>query len=451
MRVCSHSRTVFVLGFLSGCLVVSSTCAQQLDFLTAFELAHNNDPQYLEKKALRQSALEYRSQAIAALLPEIAAIGDSSWNYLRNKKVNFQSQGIQRFWSHIGEVSINQPILDISRWIKLDKSDYQIAKAEAILDQAYQDLIVRTATAYFNVLLQQETLRLTKAELEAQKQTKEQAQLRFKLGLAPVTALLEANAKYLQNSATIAESESALIEAESALVEIIGTAQNSHLVPLIEAFPLESPTPDDLDTWQTYALAGNRQLIAEMSEVMIAKTVIDSEKTGHYPTIEGYSSFAFQDNSSTFGQRGETGVIGVKVKLPIFSGGGINSKVRQAHYQHEASQHKMEVLKRSILRDVKNNYFTVFNAIRQIEALQGSVKNFESTVQATRQGLSAGTHTVVDVLDAQTDLYKAKRDLTEKKHRYLIAWLRLRLASGLLHQDDILKLNQYLLPVVSSS
>ncbi len=427
------------------CFAYSSIVhTQQLDILDVFEMAQNNDPQYQEQKSLRDSAQEFRTQAIASLLPEISAKGDSSWNYLRNKKVNFQSQDIQRFWSHAGEINITQPILDYSRWVELDESEYQIAKAEALLTMSYQQLIVRTTTAYLEVLLQRETLALTNAELEAQKRTLEQAQLRFELELAPITAVLEAKAKYLQNSATIAASESNVIDAESSLSEIIGNNTIKHLSPLIEKFPLEKPLPADYAGWQAYALAGNRELIAEMSEVMISQAVIDREKTGHYPTVEGYTSYSFQDNSSTFGLRGETGVIGVKVNLPIFSGGGVNSKVRQAHYNHQASKHRLEVLKRSVERDTRNSYYEVLTSIRQVEALQQSVKSFKGVLEATRQGVTAGTHTVVEVLDAQTDLYQAKRDLSEKKHQYLIGWLSLRFTAGLLKQGDIFQLNQYL-------
>ncbi len=416
-----------------------------LDLIDVFQLAQQNDPRYLQEQSKRNSTRELKSQAIAVLLPTISATGRSNWNYLRNKKINFQGAGIQRYWNHTGQVDISQPIFNFDSWILLSQSEYKIAKAEALYAKTYQDLIVRTANTYFDVLLAEQTLALTKAELQARQQVLEQATLRFEVGMAPVTSKLEAEARFAATSANVAVADVAVIDARSALQEIIAIPITGNLAALIAELPLEMPEPADLGQWKNYASNRNRELMAAMSDVNVAEKQIEHQKAEHYPTISGVASYSFNDNNSTFGLRGETGAIGVQVNVPIFAGGGVSSRVRQAHYDYQTSRQVYEQAKRSIERSVTKAYYDVKATIDQVTAMRQSVHSFDRALEATQVGMEVGANTLADVLDAQTDLYTAKRDLSKQQYAYLISWLNLRLAAGLLEQDDILRLNNYLL------
>jgi outer membrane protein len=157
-------QALFLVIFaLSGVLTAELVNAETLDLIDVFQLAQQNDPRYLQEQSKRNSTQELKSQAIAVLLPTISATGRSHWNYLRNKKINFQGAGIQRYWSHTGQVDITQPIVNLDGWVLLSQSEHKIAKAEALFAKTYQDLIIRTVNAYFNVLLAEQTLALTNA------------------------------------------------------------------------------------------------------------------------------------------------------------------------------------------------------------------------------------------------------------------------------------------------
>lgn len=440
-------RGLFVITLsLLVLLSLQTVSAEQFDLIDVFQLAQDNDQRYLQEQSRRNSTRELKSQAIAAILPTISATGRSEWNYLRNKKVGFQGEGLQRFWSHTGQVDINQPIFNLDSWILFDQSEYEIAKAEALYAKAYQDLILRTVNAYVDVLLAEETLTLTKAELKARYQVLKQAKLRFEVGMTPVTDSLEAEARFAATSADHAVAEAAVVDAQSGLQEIIGMPIISgNLTALIADMPLEPPEPAELEEWKNYALNRNRELVAAMSDVNVAKQQIEHQKAGHYPTVSGVASYSFNDNNSTFGLRGESGSIGVQVDVPIFAGGGVSSRVRQAHHDYEANKHTFELTKRSIERSVTKSYFDVKAKINQVSALRKSVQSFDKALEATRAGMEVGSNTLADVLDAQTDLYKAKRDLSEQSYAYLVNWLDLRLAAGLLEQGDVVRLNKYLL------
>jgi outer membrane protein len=440
-------RLLFSIMFslLVDILIFNTVSAEQLDLIDVFQLAQDNDPGYLREQSRRDSTRELKSQAIAVILPTISATGRSEWNYLRNKKTGFQGEGIQRFWNHTGQVDINQPIFNWDSWILLNQSEYQIAKAEALFAGSYQDLILRTVNTYVDVLLAEETLALTKAELKARHQVLEQAKLRFEVGMAPVTDSLEAEARYAATSADVAVAEAAVVDVRSALQEITGMPITGELAVLIAEMPLEPPDPADLQQWKRYAINRNRDLMAAMSDVNVAKQEIEHQKTGHYPTISGIASYSFNDNNSTFGLRGESGTVGVQVNVPIFAGGGVSSLVRQAHHDYEASKHTFELTKRSIQRRVTKSYSDVKARINQVTALRKSVQSFDKALEATQVGMEVGSNTLADVLDAQTDLYTAKRDLSQQQYAYLVNWLDLRLAAGLLEQGDVVRLNKYLL------
>jgi outer membrane protein len=440
-------RVLFVLTLpLLTLLNVQSVNSEQLDLIDVFQLAQENDQRYLQEQSRRNSTRELKSQAIAAILPTISATGRSEWNYLRNKKVGFQGEGLQRFWNHTGQVDINQPIFNWDSWILLDQSEYEIAKAEALYAKAYQDLILRIVNVYVNVLLAEETLALTKAELKARHQVLQQAKLRFEVGMAPVTDSLEAEARFAATSADYAVAEAEVVDAQSGLQEIIGIPIISgNLAALIADMPLEPPEPAELEEWKNYAFNRNRELVAVMSDVNIAKQQIEHQKAGHYPTVSGVASYSFNDNNSSFGLRGETGSIGVQVDVPLFAGGGVSSRVRQAHHDYEANKHAFELTKRSIQRSVTKSYFDVKAKINQVTALRKSVQSFDKALEATQAGMEVGSNTLADVLDAQTNLYTAKRDLSQQLYAYLVSWLDLRLAAGLLEQGDVVRLNKYLL------
>jgi outer membrane protein len=439
-------RGLFVIALpLLVLLSMQTVNADQLDLIDVFQLAQDNDQRYLQEQSRRNSTRELKSQAIAAILPTISATGRSEWNYLRNKKVGFQGEGLQRFWSHTGQVDINQPIFNLDSWILFDQSEYEIAKAEALYAKAYQDLILRTVNAYVDVLLAEETLALTKAELKARHQVLQQAKLRFEVGMAPITDSLEAEARFASTSADVAVAKSAVIDVRSGLQEITGIPITENLAALIAELPLEPPEPTELEEWKNYAVNRNRELMAAMNDVNVAKQQIEHQKAGHYPTVSGVASYSFNDNNSTFGLRGETGSIGVQVDVPIFAGGGISSRIRQAHHDYEANKHAFELTKRSVQRAVTRSYFDVKAKIDQVIALRKSVQSFDKALEATQAGMEVGSNTLADVLDAQTDLYTAKRDLSQQSYAYLINWLDLRLAAGLLEQGDVVRLNKYLL------
>ncbi len=417
--------------------------AQRSDLQQIFELALENDPTYKETRELRDAAFEKRPQAIARMLPFFSAAAGSSWNYLNNRKVGFQGQGIQKFWDSQVGFDLNQPIFNLELWAQLSQSDNQIAQAEAEYANALQDLMQRTIKAYLDVLLAKDTLQFAISEKTALARQLEQAQQRFNVGLIAITDVLEAQSGYDRARSREIFADNGVDNAKEALREIVGEFDGD-VVLLPKTIPLMKPEPMDMTAWAVSADQQNLGIVAAQNQAEVARKSIELQRTGHYPTLDVVGSYSIQDNSSSFGLRGDVGQIGLQLNLPVFEGGAVNSRVREAHYNFNASKDSLQAVRRAVRRQVKDAYRGVLSTISQVEALRATVKSSKSALEATEAGFEVGTRTMVDVVNEQRNLFQAQNNLSEARNNYLLNWVSLKESASSLSDKDIQTLNSLL-------
>ncbi|MGH8549453.1 MAG: TolC family outer membrane protein [Methylococcales bacterium] len=414
------------------------------DLVDIFKLALANDPTLQQAINLRQAALESEPQAIARLLPFFSATGAANWNYLNNKKRSFQGLGIQRYWQDTFAVNLNQPVFHWDYWIQLSQSENQIARAEAEYQNALQDLIRRTIQAYLNILLAKDTLRFAIAEKESLARQLEQAQQRFEVGLIAITDVLEAQAGFDGARSREILSENNLNNSIEALREIIG-AYDGKLVPLPDKIPLMKPDPLDINQWAFSADSQNFSIIAAQNQAELTRKNIEVQRSGHFPTVDVVGNYNVQDNNSSFGLRGDLGSVGVQVSLPIYEGGAVNSRTREALHNYNAAKDNLLVVRRQVARQVKDAFRGVISTISQVEALRATVKSSMSALEATKAGFEVGTRTTVDVVNEQRNLFQAQSLLSEARNNYVLNWVSLKESASSLSENDIKTLNDILL------
>lgn len=438
-------KKIFALLFCS--FTFSGVLAQEegptSDLAQIFKLALENDPKFQQALNLRQAAQESEPQAVAKLLPFLSATGASNWNYLKNLKRGFQGLGLQRFWDNSFEVDLSQPVFHWDYWVQLSQTENQIAQAEAEYQNALQDLMLRTIQAYLNILLAKDTLRFAIAEKESLARQLEQAQQRFNVGLIAITDVLEAQAGFDGARSREIVGENNLNNAFEALREIIGDYQGK-LVPLPEEIPLLKPDPSDINQWAFSADSQNLNIIAAQNQAEFARKTIEVQRSGHFPTIDVIGSYRTEDNASSFGLRGEFGSVGVQVNLPIYEGGAVNSRTRQALHNYNAAKDSLLTARREVARQVKDAYRGVLSTISQVEALRATVKSSISAVEATTAGFEVGTRTMVDVVNEQRNLFQAQSLLSEARNNYILNWVSLKESASSLTEKDIQTLNNIL-------
>jgi len=425
--------------FFAGCF----TSVHAQDLIETHKLAVQNDPILKQAYFNQYSAGESKTQSIAAMLPTISLKANSSRDRINSKKANFRSAGVQNYWSHGFSINFSQPVFHWEHWIQLDQSANRIARAEADYQAEKQNLMVKTIEAYFNILAAQDSLEFTTAELEAINKQLEQAQQRFDVGLIAITDVYETQAGYDQARSNQIDAQNNVDDSKEALLEIIGET-DLNLLTLYESIDLIPPSPNNISEWTQIADTNNLKIISALNQAEIARKDISLQNANHLPTLDIIANYGVQDVSSSFGARGDTQSVGLQMNIPLFQGGLVSSRSKQAHYDYKVAKENLLATKRQVKREIRNAFRDINSSINRVQALQAAVKSAESSLEATLAGAEVGTRTMVDVLSEQRNLYRAKRDHSRTRYDYLINGVKLKQAASSLTEQDIGFINQYL-------
>jgi outer membrane protein len=433
---------------LAAILLFGLGSAQAADLLQIYALAVERDPRVREAEARRNAALEARPQGLARLLPTLSMRGQLNRNSVLSKfksaELVFLTGGRNvGFWNSGASINLVQPVYHHEDWVQLSQTDNQIAEAEANYAAEQQNLALRTAQGYFNVLLAQDTLEFAVAEQRAIEHQLEQAKARFEVGLTAITDVHEAQAGYDQARAGVIVAENQLDNAREALREIVGE-YSGDLKGLAVDVPLNPPQPENMDEWDKLAQQDNLDIIASQNRTEVAKKNIDLQFAGHMPSIDVVGSAGFTDTTRPFGIRTEYQQIGMEVNVPMFAGGSVNSRVRQARHEFEAAMENLDGRRRAVTRQVKEAFRGVVSSISQVRALQAAVVSAESALESTQAGFEVGTRTMVDVLAEQRNLFRARRDYAQARYNYITDSLSLKQAASSLMPEDLALINAWL-------
>lgn len=433
--------------YLSGFIVVVLTgisplaCAQ--DLLEIYELALQNDPVLKQSHAGQLAVGESKNQSIANFLPNVSATGISNLSRLTNKRVTYQGSGIQKYSDNNFNLNLTQPLFHWEHWIQLSQSDNQLAQAEADYQAELQKLMVKITEAYFNVLSAEDNFEFSRSEKQATARQLEQAKQRFAIGLIDIIEVRETQAAFDGTIANEIEAANNVDNQKEALTEIIGE-QDIRLNNLGENIPLAKPEPDDISAWSSSAEVGNFSIISAFNQMEFSRKSIDLQRTGHLPKLDLVASLGEYDTSSNFGLRGSTEVVGVRLNVPLFEGGAVNSRTQQAAYKYQQAKEQLTAAKRAVNRQVKDAYRGITSSISRVEALKTAVRSAETALQATQAGFEVGVRTLVEVLNEQRNLYRAKRDYSRTRYDYLLNSIKLKQAASSLAQEDLEQINRLL-------
>ena len=431
--------------------------------IDVFEDALVNDPLLKEALANKEAISESRPQARSLLLPQINASGSYSDSDINGRSTFQQKTSIGTVTNTTGflqesettqwDVSIRQTIFDFGAWMNLKKANKTVAQAEIDYLAAEQQLMVRVATAYFNVLAAQDTLESEQAARQAIEKQLDQSRKRFDVGLIAITDVQEAQAAYDQSIANEITAKRNLATSKESLRAITDNYPSNLLKP-DDGLPLIMPNPQSETDWVNTSLEQNLSFLSAQLGTEIARSEVKVQRSGHFPTIgvqaqkRDTDSDSFRsDSGGDFNPADTENInegIGVQVNIPIFSGGQTSSRVRQAVARHRASKEKLERVGRETTRNARDSYLGVISGIATVKALQQSVKSSAIALQATEAGYEVGTRTTVDVLDARRRLYSSQRNLAISKYDYLKNIIQLKQAAGTLSKDDLIQINDWL-------
>ncbi|MDD3608966.1 MAG: TolC family outer membrane protein [Halothiobacillaceae bacterium] len=427
------------LGLAIGLALALPVQAENL--IQVYEKALENDATLRAAQQNRLAVFEAMPQAKAAVLPGISASGQLSRNHVQdrssaNNDYSYNNKQLQ--------LQLTQTLYNRAQFLQLDLAETQTRQADIDYSAAEQDLLLRVSEAYFNVLKANSQLQLARADLAAVQRQLEQAEKRFEVGLIAITDVADAKASYDQSSALVITSENQVNNAQAALATLTGI-DYKRLADVRTDIETPAPEPRDMHKWVETALEQNLKVRSAEIGNDIARQGIELQRSGHYPTVNLNASYGYQDTNLMGRDIDQlTPSIGVQLSVPLYTGGAVGSKTREATYRFQEAQDKLEGLRRDTRRQTEDAYRGVLTNISSINAYRQAVESARTKLAATEAGYEVGTRTIVDVLNAERAVFSAMRDYLNARYDYLLTNLRLKSASGQLAPQDLNAVNSLL-------
>jgi len=471
---------------LSVFLLLSSSTVWADNLLDIYNLAKDGDPTFLASEAGTKATSERINQSMASLLPQISARADYTKRDSTSTGLttgiytpdgptadNPTGQSIPIYDPSSSEsdttskgysISLNQEIYNHSTWLNLRQSEKRALQAKVNHEGSKQDLIVRVAEAYFNVLAAKDSVDFSKAETEAVSKELAQTKQRFEVGLIAQTEVHEAQSRFDTAVANQIAAQNGLDNTHE-LLQLITGQYHYDLLGLKAEIPLKNPQPENIKKWASQAESNNINIKASKIGLDIAKQSISISQSGHLPTLDltaSYSSsdsdtvsppFTNFDNSTgvsalitdySQNSQPENSSVTINFNIPIYSGGRTNSQVKESQSLYLQAAHNLEAEHRRAVSQARGNYLGVVAAVSSVNALNQAVISSQSALEATQAGFEVGTRTIVDVLLQTKLLFDAKRQHARKRYDYIISTLKLKQATGLLTEADLAQVNQML-------
>jgi outer membrane protein len=337
-------------------------------------------------------------------------------------------------------LTFTQPLYRRQNWLQADQAELQAKQAEFAFGQAGQDLILRAAQAYFDVLAAQDTLGLVRAQKAAIAEQLAQAKRNFEVGTATITDTHEAQARY---DLAVAQEISAQNDVEvrrRALQQVTGK-EYAELKALRPEVKLSPPDPNDMQSWVSLAEKQSYSVLVQDAAVEIARLEAQRNSAGHHPTLDLVASHSYTSQSASqffsTGSEVNSSSVGLQLSVPLYQGGGISSREREAAYNLERTRQELENARRTAALATRQAYLAVINGIAQISALEQALVSSQSALQSNRLGYEVGVRINIDVLNAQQQVFSTRRDLAVARYNTITNFLRLKAAAGALREQDL--------------
>ena len=430
--------------FLCGLLMACAGPVQAMGLLEAYDLAIRNDPTFQAAIEERAAGEENLALGRSALLPTL------SWNYNNSRNESEVTQASTRtdrdYRSYAATLTLQQPLLDYEAYARFRQGAAQALFSDERFRSKSQYLAVRVLSAYSQALLAQERIELSRAQKRAFAERLQLNQRLLEGGEGTRTDVLETQARLSMAVAEEIEAhdnqDAALRELEAMLGEPLQVEQLAPLVAHFVILPLE---PQRFESWRELALANNPELASQHHALTAAEYEVERKRAGHLPKLSLYASSrqTSSDSESTYNQKYDTNSVGIQLTVPLFAGGSVSASTRQAARQLSQAQYELDAQTATTLVDLRKQYNLNSSAAAKVRAYEMAVESAGALVQATQKSVSGGERVNLDVLDAEQQLFSAKRDLAEARYAYLLARVQLKYYAGLLNEGDLRQVAGY--------
>jgi outer membrane protein len=445
----TRNRGLTPILLLSLAAVPAGAAAE--DLLQVYRDAQGYDAVYAAARQNLVAGREKLPQGRALLLPQLNLAAEARRARAEVEPRDSTPSFVREPRTTQYTLTLIQPIYRPQNWTQYQQAEFQVAQSEAAFNQAGQDLIIRTAQAYFDVLTAQDTLELVRAQKAATAEQLAAAKRNFEVGTATITDTHEAQSRY---DLIVAQEIAALndVESKRQALRLIAGKEYRELKPLRAEIKLAPPNPENMDFWVDLAEKQNYNVLAAQAAAEVAVLEVKRQRAAHLPTLDAFATYdGFGQSASTStnptpGTDTTTAVIGLRFAVPLYQGGSLDSKDREAAALALKSKEDLENARRSSATTARQNYLIVINGIAAIAALEQAQVSSQSSLDSNKLGYEVGVRINIDVLNAQQQLYSTRRDLSLARYNTILNQLRLKAGAGSAREEDLVEINKALAP-----
>ena len=428
-------------------VIASSAWSQSLQEI--YEAARTYDAAYLAARAQAESAQYRTAQSYALRRPNVSAASSLTRSEIDPPSSTFNPGG-NRVGSTVGGLTLNgrQPLFNRANGATIGQADKALEVAQADLQTAEHELIVRTAQTYFDVLVAQDSLAAAQANKKAVSEQLASAKRNFEVGTATITDTREAQARFDLATATEIVAENDLRTKRIALDQLVG---RSNVTPKALAVPVALPAlaPAAVDDWVGPAQASHPAVRRAALGLDIARLETEKARAGHLPTVDAVASLGANRLSGSNSGSGAVGTtsnasIGVQVAMPLFAGFSVQNRIKETLSLEQRSRNDLDAAGRGVAQATRVAFFGYQSGQAQVKALEAAESSSKLALEATQLGYRVGVRVNLDVLNSQRELFTTQRDLSKARYDVLLAGLRLRQAAGTLQAADLNAVNSLL-------
>lgn len=424
--------------------------ADTQNLLQIYQQALQHDPVWASAQSANRGMQEKLVQSKAQYLPTVtfnagASASQTDVKYVGSGSI-YKTEGRQNFEGYNYGLSVSQPLYRQQIRVQLAQARSLVDQADKQLVLAQQNLILRSSKVYFDVLMAQDKVELIHAQQLAIKQQLAQAKANFDVGTATITDFNEAQARFDLVQAQEIAAVSDLEIKKRAIQAVIGQLA-APLSGVRNDLQPSLPEPVDMEKWVAMAEQNNLSILIQKQALDVATQEVDRQNAGHMPTLDAVGSYVDTYSNggiSGFGNDLKNATIGLQLQIPIYQGGAVSSKVREAVANKEKAADDLEQARRQADLDARQAYLNLVSSVSQVKAYEQALTSSQSQLDSTVLGYEVGVRTSVDVLNAQQQFFGAKRDLLQARYTYLMNIIALKAATGLLAEVDVDAVNQQL-------
>jgi len=424
---------------LSGAALASWAQTSVMDLKQVYQAALEQDATIRASRAAADSGRERVPQARAGLLPQISASAGRNNNNLDTTAPNILGTPVttnDQYFSDNRTVQLRQPLMNMQRWLQFQQAKSIVEEAEANLDRDLQNLVVRVAGAYFETLMSDEQLELVQAQIKTYTALVDAAQKGLAAGSGTRTDVDDAKARLDMAKAQELEARQNQDLTRRQLQLLVNQPVGAIAKLNVSALQLSAPEPANLDEWTRKAEASSPEIKGMQARLDAARREVSKAQAGHLPTLDAVAQWSNSgsENITRVNSRYENKTIGLQLNIPLYSGGYVNSTIRQAVAEQTRAEETLEALRRDLGVRVHKEYRGVTEGILRVRALEQAARSAEQMMKSTQMSLKAGARTQLDVLNAQQQYTLALRDLAQARMVFLLSKVRLASLVG----DDAL-------------